>query len=99
MPKSLHAVIGDTKAKSLSKHGEFPPGVPPKIFTQTEGCTFVISDPILAAAVEAAQAIGSIEVYWVVRHGAAPNTLEGSSHAFCQVTARRRTPWRSLLDV
>ena len=67
-PRRLAAVIADTKAKSVSKHGEFPPGAPPKVFANTEGYAFVISDPILAAAVEAAQAIGSIEVLWVVRH-------------------------------
>ena len=73
--KSLYTVISDTKAKSVSKHGEFPRVCHRRSLQRLTGYAFVISDPILAAAVEAAQAIGSIEVYWVVRHDAAQNTL------------------------
>eukprot|EP00974_Lingulodinium_polyedra_P120828 11176660-Lingulodinium_polyedra.AAC.1 len=100
VPKSLHAVIGDTKAKSLSKHGEFPPGVPPKIFTKSEGYAFVISDPIVAAAMEAAQAIGSIEIYWVVRHDTAQHTLVPQGlllmNAKQVIVPAGGTPWQLL---
>ena len=97
-PKTLATVISDTKAASVLKHGSFPRGVAPRVLTKPSGYAFVVTDPTLAAAVEAAKVVGGIATYWVFKLDQAQHIL--ISYGLLLVNMKQLiVPGKGLLQV
>ena len=66
-PKSLHALILETKAVKLAKHGEWPVGQVPVELTAPKNMFFVPTDAKAKEAISVAMTLSQVSCMWILK--------------------------------